>query len=86
MEWRGGLMSHGQFSLSGDLAGLPLVWGHSVGKEESCFLSQGSLQMWDSRAEPQVRATVNPTFGSDWGLVTLHARYAYTWSLPRGLI
>lgn len=56
---RGGLMSYGRVSLSGDLAHLPRVWGHFVGKLESCFLAQVSLQERASRAEPWVRATEN---------------------------
>ena len=50
-------MGLGRFSLSGDLA---RVWGYSVGRVESCFLSQGSLQKKNSRAEPQIRANGKP--------------------------
>lgn len=55
-ECRGSsLKGNGQFSLSWDLARLPNFWGHCVGRQKSCFLSQESLQKRDSRAEFQVQ-------------------------------
>ena len=68
VDWRGGLRDCGRVSLSGDLSQLPRVWGHFVGRVESCCLAHVSLQERDSRAEPQVRAgrLENSNTVEDW--------------------